>query len=316
MTAAGQARAALLGSVPSLSVAQSELVLALVDRLAAIANVAAVVLGGSHARGRARPDSDIDLGLLYREAKPFSIDAVRALARQVNDDPDPVVVGFHEWGPWVNGGSWLSIGGQRVDFLYRSIEHIERTVADARRGDYGHAYGQQPPFGFHSDTYLADVESCVALFDPERAVLALKRSVAEYPAALREKLTRHGLQSAKFGLYAARSAAAAGDAYLTAACTTRALNYLVQALYALNRRYRVNDKTALAELASAEHLPTDFGPRARALFAHLGAESEPLRAAVNALTQLAQEVVTLGQRALAQDGGCPAWLAELDMSRF
>src|SRR5262245_59157255 len=97
---------------------QRALVDSLARELAAIPGVAAVVLGGSYARGAARPGSDIDLGVFYSEAAPFDLAAVRALAARVNDAPDPVVTGFYDWGPWVNGGAWLTIGGQRVDFLW------------------------------------------------------------------------------------------------------------------------------------------------------------------------------------------------------
>jgi predicted nucleotidyltransferase len=51
-----------------LSAAQRELVSSLTARLASIPGVAAVVLGGSYARGRAQPGSDIDLGVLYSSA--------------------------------------------------------------------------------------------------------------------------------------------------------------------------------------------------------------------------------------------------------
>src|SRR4249919_594731 len=100
-------------------------------RLGAIPGVRAVVLGGSHARGRAQPESDIDLGLLYSDAAPFSIESVRELAEPVNDTTGPVVTDFYQWGPWVNGGAWLTIGGQRVDFLYRSLEHLDRVIAES-----------------------------------------------------------------------------------------------------------------------------------------------------------------------------------------
>jgi hypothetical protein len=55
-------------------------------------------------------------------------------------------------GPWVNGGAWLTIGGQRVDFLYRSLEHLDRVIAEANAGRYEVHYLQQPPFGFFSAT--------------------------------------------------------------------------------------------------------------------------------------------------------------------
>ena len=94
-----------------LSLGQRELVSSLAERLGAIPGMLAVVLAGSHARGRAQPGSDIDLGLIYSEAVPFSIESVRELAGAVNDTPGPVVTDFYGWGPWVNGGAWLTIGG-------------------------------------------------------------------------------------------------------------------------------------------------------------------------------------------------------------
>ena len=129
--------------VEQLSPVQRELVSSLSTRLAAIPGVAAVVLGGSYARGRARPGSDIDLGLLYSESSPFAVQAIRELAAAVNDTPDPVVTGFYEWGPWVNGGAWLTIGGQRVDFIYRGLEHLGRVIDDALAGRYELDYLQQ-----------------------------------------------------------------------------------------------------------------------------------------------------------------------------
>src|SRR6058998_2401348 len=95
-------------TVKQLSPEQRDLVSSLVKRLGAIRGIRAVVLGGSHARGRALPGSDIDLGILYSEAAPFSIRSVRELAEVVNDTAGPVVTSFSEWGPWVNGGAWLT----------------------------------------------------------------------------------------------------------------------------------------------------------------------------------------------------------------
>src|SRR5262245_6163071 len=201
----------------------------------------AVVLGGSHARGRSQPGSDIDLGLIYSEAVPFSIESVRELAGAVNDTPGPVVTDFYGWGPWVNGGAWLTVGGQRVDFLYRSLEHVERVIADAEAGRYELHYLQQPPFGFFSATYLGEVATCVPLFDPEARLDALKRRVADYPEALRKAVIQDFLFMAEFTLTAfAPRYAARSDAYGTAACLARAVNELVMALFALNRRYPLN----------------------------------------------------------------------------
>ncbi len=83
-----------LPALPMLTAAQQYLLERFVPALAALPHVAAIALGGSLASGTATPDSDIDLGLYYHEAVPFSIDAVRAVAKALNDTPDPVVTGF------------------------------------------------------------------------------------------------------------------------------------------------------------------------------------------------------------------------------
>src|SRR5262245_54817217 len=188
--------------VKQLSPEQRELVATLSKRLGAIRGITAVVLGGSYARGRARQGSDIDLGIYYSEAAPFSIQSIRELAESINDTTEPVVAGFYEWGPWVNGGAWLTIGGQRVDFLYRSLEHLERVIAEAETGRYDLHYAQQPPFGFFSGTYLGELAVCAPLFDPEARLDLLKRRVAVYPEALRRSVVQDYLWAAEFGLAA------------------------------------------------------------------------------------------------------------------
>jgi predicted nucleotidyltransferase len=280
--------------VKQLSLEQRELVSSLANRLGAIGGIKAVVLGGSHARGRAQPESDIDLGLFYSEAAPFSIQSVRELAEAVNDSAGPVVTNFYEWGPWVNGGAWLTIRGQRVDFIYRNLEHVERVITDAEAGRYELHYPQQPPFGFFSGTYLGEIEVCIPLFDPEAQLDVLKRRIADYPEALRQAVVRDYLFMAEFTLTAfAPKVAARSDAYGTAACLTRAVNELVLALFALNRKYPINDKTALAEVAEFGRAPRDFGPRVQKTLAHLGASTAELVAAVEGVAQLLRETVEL-----------------------
>src|SRR5262249_22294016 len=87
--------------------------------------------------------------------------------------------------------------------------------------------------------------------------------------------------------------AARSDAYGTAACLSRAVNELVLALFALNRKYPLNDKTALAEIAEFERAPREFAPRVQKAIAHLGASSTELATAVEAVAQLLRETVEL-----------------------
>jgi hypothetical protein len=264
------------------------------DAWVAIPGVQAVVLGGSFARGRAQPESDIDLGLLYSEAAPFSIEELRALARELNDTPEPVVTGFYAWGRWVNGGAWLTIGGQRVDFLYRSLEQLEHVISEASAGRYELDYAQQPPFGFFSGTYLGEVAVCIAQFDPEGRVEALKQKVKTYPEAMRRTLAQDYLWAAEFGLNAfARKFAFRGDAYGTAACLSRAVNQMVLVLFALNRRHLINDKTALAEISEFEQAPRDFGAVVQRTMAGLGSSRAELQAAVANMEGLLQDCMML-----------------------
>lgn len=275
-----------------LSSEQRELVSSLVERLGAINGMQAVVLGGSHARGRAKPESDIDLGLFYSEASPFSIQQIGELAEAVNDTANPVVTNFYGWGAWVNGGAWLTIGGQRVDFIYRSLEHVERVITDAEAGRYELDYAQQPPFGFFSATYLGEIAVCVPLFDLEARLEGLKQRVANYPEALRETIVQDYLWQAEFNLEAfARKFAVRADAYGTVACLTRVVNQLVMVLFALNRQYPLNDKTALIEIVEFEYAPQEFSSRVQRTLAHVGDSAAELVASVENISQLFQETV-------------------------
>jgi hypothetical protein len=279
--------------VNQLSAGQRELVTSLARRLGEIPGVRAVVLGGSYARGRARPGSDIDLYLYYSDAAPFSVPGLRDLAGGVNDTPGPVVTDFHGWGPWVNGGAWLTVGGQRVDLVYRSLEQVERVLAEAGAGRY-ELYAALPPFGFFSPVYLGEVAVGVPQFDPGGRLGVLKRRVADYPEALRRAVVQDYLWAAELGLAAfAPKFADRSGAYGTAACLTRAVHQLVLVLFALNRRYLLDDKTALAEVAEFDRAPREFGPRVQAILGHLGAAPAELAAAVGGVVQLFRETVEL-----------------------
>jgi predicted nucleotidyltransferase len=280
--------------VKQLSAQQHELVSSLAGRLGAITGVKAVVLGGSHARGRARPGSDIDLYILYSEAAPFSILSIRELAEAVNNMPGTGVTDFYGWGPWVNGGAWLTIGDQRVDFIYRNLEQMERVIAEAEAGQYELHYAQQPPFGFFSGAYLGEIAVCIPLFDPEARLEVLKQRVATYPEALRQAVVQDYLWQAELGLTAfAPKFAGRSGAYGTAACLARAVNQLLLVLFALNRKYLIDDKTALAEAAEFERVPQEFERRVQQTLGHLGDSPEEFSAAVESIAQLFRETVEL-----------------------
>ncbi|HTO68934.1 MAG TPA: nucleotidyltransferase domain-containing protein [Myxococcota bacterium] len=282
----------LARAVPALGAERTAVVCAMAERIAALPGVAAVVLGGSFARGRATGSSDVDLGVFYREAAPFPQAELRALAREWHDAPAPVVTEPWVWGPWVNGGAWLTAKGQRVDWLWRSAEHVARVIDDAEHGRFELHYGQQPPFGFFGPTYLGEVAICVPLADPDGVVAALKRRVERYPEALRSAVVQSQVWGAQFNLESfAPKFAARGDSWATGACLARAAHQLVLALFALHRRWLLSDKTALAELADFAPAPRDFGARVERTLARVGASPAELARSVAALAALVEETI-------------------------
>jgi hypothetical protein len=148
----------------------------------------------------------------------------------------------------------------------------------------------------------------VPLFDPGEILPALQRSVAQYPDPLRIRLVQDSLGAARGDLYTAEVSAQLADPYLTGACLIRGLDRIVRALFALNRRYRINDKSAFAELAECPLLPRDFGARARAVLGRLGESREELLEAVDRVRALALEAEALGPELLRLDEHSPAWL--------
>lgn len=267
---------------------------AIVEALAALPGMVAVGLGGSYARGAAHADSDVDLGLYYDDERPFAIAAVRAVAQRFETGGGtPAVTGFYEWGPWVNGGAWLHTAAGRVDFLYRSVQHVERVIDACERGEIEWHFAQQPPYGFRSVIYLAETSICLPLHDPRGMLRLLRERVATYPEALRTAIVRSSLWSAEFTLFNAQKIAAAGDLYATAGCLTRAACELTQVLFALNRRYFISDRGALAAIDSFPLRPQRYGERVGELLASPGADAAALVASVQSLAALIRETAAL-----------------------
>lgn len=278
----------------SLSTDQEAIIKDVVQRIGRLENVTAIVLGGSYARGRARPDSDIDVGIYYRDEAPFSIDGLQKAAHELSDCGDPVVAGFGEWGPWANGGAWLTVQGQRVDLLYRSLEQCDSVIEEANQGKYEIHYEQQPPFGFFGPTYLGEVHVAVPLLDELGEVSRMKHEVKEYPESLRRSVVQSCLWGVEFGLEAfAPKFAKNSDVYNVAGCLARFSYYLVLTLFALNRTYLVNDKTALDEIREFDIAPDDFGARVTTMLTSVGNTPELLAEPLSGMRTLHQETAAL-----------------------
>ena len=264
-------------------------------RLIAIPGVGAVVLGGSHARGDASPESDVDLGLYYDPAQPPSRDDLNALARELDDrHPTDAVTDFGEWGPWINGGAWLTIDGQRVDWLFKDLARIRRVVAECRAGRPEVAYQLGHPHAFVSAIYLGEIDCCVPLADPDDLLAELKALVQPYPPLLRETLIQRFLFEADFSLDGAAKGAARGDVVYVAGCLFRSVAALVQVLYAVNEQYCTNEKGAMRSVSRFARVPPDFVTTASGLLAAPGATSAMLLSSVASARELVASIRSLG----------------------
>jgi predicted nucleotidyltransferase len=275
---------------------------AITARLSAVPGVVAVALGGSYARGTARPDSDLDVAMYYAEQRPFAIEDIRSIAAEISIAGPPEVTDFYGWGPWVNGGAWIRTAAGKVDFIYRNLDQVRRTIDDAVRGINRHDFNQQPAYGFYSVIYLGETHVCVPLHDPAGHIASMKQQVAVYPPLLKEKTITSNLWLAEFSIAHAAGYAGRGDAYAVSGALTRTAAFLTQVLFALNETYFVNDKTAMVEIGAGFHaarplVPPGYVQHLSKVLGHLGETSADLAASTDAMRDLWASVVALAREA-------------------
>lgn len=248
----------------------------IIENLKRVQGVRAIVLGGSYAAGTQRADSDIDIGLYYDEERPLDIAHIRSIAATLNDTLDFTVTELGGWGPWVNGGAWLTIQGQRVDFLYRNIDFVSSTLADCNQGIVRSDYWQQPAYGFHNFMYCTETAICRPLYDPEAVIERLKAQVVNYPPRLKQSIIKTFLWSARFTLDNTYKPAGHGEVYLVTGCLARSIHALVLVLYVLNETWYLSEKRLAADLATFSILPENFLARSYALLGATGTTSAQL----------------------------------------
>jgi predicted nucleotidyltransferase len=268
----------------------------MVDHLKPVHGLRAIVLGGSYASGSQRSDSDIDIGLYYDENQPLDIDQIRSIASLLNDAPNPTVTDLGGWGTWVNGGAWLTIGGQRVDFLYRNLDFVSSTIDDCNRGIILSDYWQQPAYGFHSFMYCTETAICRPLYDPDQAIERLKAKVVQYSPHLKQAIIKNFLWSARFTLDNTSKPASRGEVYIVTGCLARAIHCLVQVLYAINETYYLSEKKLEADLDSFSIRPNNFRERIYTLLGTTGTTNAQLQESLAKTEALYNELATLGRQ--------------------
>jgi Nucleotidyltransferase domain len=259
---------------------------ALADRLVEVPGVVGVMLGGSRARDDFAPDSDYDLGLYYRP--PLDIAGLGRLAVEVAG-PDARVTEPGAWGPWVDGGGWLSIDGVATDWIYRDVDRVRVSWRDAQFGRY--AFHQQVghPLGVPDFAYAGEVALGIVLADPTGELTDLQRSCRDYPDALRRALI-DGLGEAEFLLSVAGKAVARRDTAYVVGCLFRIVGLCAHALHGNTKRWLINEKGAVDAAGRLPEAPPDFTRRAHELLGSAGWTADSLAAAVDAAKRLLEDV--------------------------
>jgi hypothetical protein len=243
----------------------------LVVALSSVPGVEAIALGGSRARGTAVATSDYDIGLYYRAHRPIDVAALGKVAAALDDrGVEASVTPIGGWGPWIDGGGWLVVGGVHVDLLYRDLDRVGAAIDDAHAGKVERFYQPGHPHAFLPTIYMGEAACARLLHDPAGTLAALQRRTTPYPAALTTALRERFEWEAEFALANARKSLDRGDVSYLAGCAFRAIACLCQTLFALNGVYLLNEKGAVAAANGFALAPSGFAVRVAAVFADLG----------------------------------------------
>ena len=269
----------------------------IVPRLAEVPGVVAVALGGSRARGKASATSDYDIGLYYGPDESLDTDLLLAVARTLVDHPSAAAVtSVGAWGPRIVGGGWLTIEGTKVDLLYRGVESVRAVISECRAGRISMDYQPGHPHGFSSAIWMGEVALCQPLHDPQGVIAQLKISTSPYPDKLRESLLKRFMWEVLFSIENGEIAVARGEQTHIAGCAYRALCCIGQVLFALNRRYLINEKGALVEAAEFPCTIPALSDRAAHVWADIG--NSKLAVALSELRALERELRALVETVL------------------
>jgi hypothetical protein len=171
-----------------------EPLIGLIDELYESSGVESVVIGGSRAVGRDRPDSDWDIGVYYRG--PLDLAVLEARGE---------VYAPGSWGRLMNGGSWLTVDDVRVDVLLRDLDAVDHWTAEATQGRFD--IDGLPGYVAGIPTYTLTAEASV-----RHTVRGSIDVDTDYPAALRDLAPGKWRFNRDFSLYHADMHARRGNA--------------------------------------------------------------------------------------------------------
>lgn len=265
-----------------------------VKGLKVIPGVVGVVLGGSRARGTHHANSDIDIGIYYDESLGFDVIEVGRLATKLDDEHrESLVTGIGEWGPWINGGGWIIIGGYHVDFIFRDINRVEQVIEECLTGNVTTHYHTGHPHAYLNVMYMGEISVCKILADGENRIAELQAKTKPYPKALKDAIIGYFMFEASFSLMFAKDNVEKDDiSYVTGHCY-RSIACLNQVLFAMNEQYCINEKKAVRMIDGFNLKPQDYKKRIDEMITLLSSNVESTKQAVGMLEELIGETERL-----------------------
>ncbi|AZN39090.1 nucleotidyltransferase domain-containing protein [Paenibacillus albus] len=270
-----------------------QMIATIAEKLREVQGIEAVVLGGSRARGTHTPASDIDIGIYYTNSEALDLTALRSVASEIHDGEDAILTDIGGWGPWVNGGGWLTVQGCAVDFIYRDLQRVAHVMNQCFAGEVTIDYHPGHPHGYTNALYVSEAAVCRILWDATGTLTGLKARTSSFSPILKKALVDKFLWEADFSCSIARKGIARLDVSYIAGCCYRAVSCLNQTLFALNETYWMNEKGAVLIADDFSNKPNDYGSRVDAIFTELSPQAAKLEASLLQLHALIQETQQL-----------------------
>lgn len=258
----------------------------LAAQLAGLHTVVGVTLGGSRARGDHLPGSDVDLGVYY-EGDPDTA-ALADLGQRLTGSTVQVA-GPGGWGPWVNGGAWLTVDGTPVDWILRDLGRVREQWDRAQRGAFGFHPQAGHPLGFLDISYAGELATARVLADPDGRLGELQARLRDYPAALATAMV-DALWEADFLVGAAGKGAGRGDPTYVTACLSRAVLLAAHAVCARAGTWVTNEKGLVALAGTQPGAPQGFAALAGEVLGSAGSTPDDLQATVAVVRDLVRQV--------------------------
>jgi hypothetical protein len=262
----------------------------IVDGLKQVNGVKALVLGGSRARGSHTINSDIDIGIYYDPGIGLDISGIQQVATSIDDaGRDNLVTPIGGWGPWINGGGWLSVNRYPVDFLYRDLNKVTAVMKQCLSGKITIDYQPGHPHGFINSIYFSEIALCKVLWDPSGIIGEMKTGTVPYPPEIKKAIIEMFSWEAAFALDTGRKGLYKTDLAYIAGCCFRSLSCLNQVLFALNECYWMNEKGAVAIADSFRLAPTRYADKVNTILSLIAEDRDHLVKSLGLLRDLIHE---------------------------